>query len=85
MLEQILMLAQEAGSGLSTMGQAIGMGLAIIGAAIGIGRIGGSAVESIARQPEAKGDIFTNMIVSAALIEGVTVIALVLTLVLSFV
>lgn len=50
---------------------AIGAGLAAIGAGIGIGRIGGSALESIARQPEAGGDIRTNMIIAAALIEGV--------------
>lgn len=82
----MLTLAQEAGdAGFGTMGQAIGMGLAIIGAGIGIGRIGGSAVEAIARQPEAGGPIGTNMLIAAALIEGVTVIALVLALVLSFV
>ncbi len=61
--------------------KAIGLGLIIIGAGIGIGRIGGSAVEAIARQPEVKGDIFTNMILAAALVEGVTVIALVLALI----
>ncbi|MCC6679996.1 MAG: ATP synthase F0 subunit C [Phycisphaeraceae bacterium] len=74
-----------AAEGVGPMGQAIGMGLAIIGAGIGIGRIGGSAVEAIARQPEAGGPIGTNMLIAAALIEGVTVIALVLSLVLSFV
>ncbi len=67
------------------LGAALGAGLAIIGAGIGIGRIGGSAVEAIARQPEAGGPIGTNMLIAAALIEGVTVIALVLALVLSFV
>lgn len=84
----LLTLAQEVAevdTGFGTMGQAIGMGLAIIGAGIGIGRIGGSAVEAIARQPEAGGPIGTNMLIAAALIEGVTVIALVLALVLSFV
>lgn len=82
----MLTLAQAAAdAGFGTMGQAIGMGLAIIGAGIGIGRIGGSAVEAIARQPEAVGPIGTNMLIAAALVEGVTVIALVLALVLSFV
>jgi F-type H+-transporting ATPase subunit c len=57
------------------------MGLVIIGAGIGIGRIGGSAVEGIARQPEAAGPIGTNMIIAAALVEGVTVIALILALI----
>jgi len=61
--------------------KAIGMGLIILGASLGIGRIGGSAVEAIARQPEAKGDIQTNMILAAALIEGATVIALVFALI----
>jgi F-type H+-transporting ATPase subunit c len=48
----------------------VGAGLAIIGAGIGIGRIGGSTVESIARQPEAAGQMFTPMIITAAMIEG---------------
>jgi len=49
---------------------AIGMGLAVIGAAIGIGRVGASAMEAIARQPEAVGDIRSNMILMAALVEA---------------
>jgi F-type H+-transporting ATPase subunit c len=53
----------------------IGVGLVIIGGAAGIGRIGGSAVESIARQPEAAGQISTAMIITAALIEGATLFA----------
>ncbi len=52
-------------------------GLAVIGAGIGIGRIGGSAVESIARQPEMAGPIGTNMIIAAALVEGATLFAVV--------
>ncbi len=60
------------------MGATIGAGLAVIGAAIGIGRIGGSATESIARQPEAAGSIQTAMIITAALIEGVALFALVI-------
>lgn len=59
---------------------AIGVGLAVLGAALGIGKIGASAVESIARQPEAGGRIFTSMIISAALIEGFTFFALVICL-----
>ncbi len=55
----------------------IGCGLALIGAGIGIGRIGASAVEAIARQPEAAGKIQTAMIISAALVEGVTFFALI--------
>lgn len=58
-------------------GAAFGAGLVIIGAALGIGRIGGSAVESMSRQPEAAGNIQTAMIIAAALIEGATFFALI--------
>lgn len=71
------------GSALTTdgarkLGGAIGAGLAVIGAGMGIGRIGGSAVEAIARQPEAGGPIFNSMIITAALIEGVALFAVVI-------
>ncbi len=56
---------------------AIGAGLVIIGVGIGIGQIGGKAVEAIARQPEASGDIRGAMILTAALVEGAALIALV--------
>ncbi|MBC7865058.1 MAG: ATP synthase F0 subunit C [Bacteroidia bacterium] len=59
---------------------AAGAGLAAIGAGIGIGRIGGSAVESIARQPEALNDIRSNMILAAALVEGAAFFAMVIAL-----
>ncbi len=59
-------------------GGAIGAGIVILGAGYGIGRIGSSAVESQARQPEVAGAIQTAMIISAALIEGVTLFALVI-------
>lgn len=62
------------------LGYGLAAGLAVIGAALGIGRIGGSAVESIARQPEMAGRIFVNMILSAALIEGVALFAVVVSL-----
>ncbi len=62
------------------LGAGIGMGLALIGAGIGIGRIGGQAVEAIARQPEAAADIKLSMILTAALIEGATLAALVFAL-----
>ena len=58
----------------------IGAGIAAIGAGLGIGKIGASALESIARQPEATGDIRTNMIVAAALIEGVALFAVIVCL-----
>ena len=57
-------------SGLAKLGGAIGAGLAVIGGGLGIGRVGGSAVESMARQPEAAGRINVAMIVCAAMIEG---------------
>ncbi|MBO4738677.1 MAG: ATP synthase F0 subunit C [Bacteroidales bacterium] len=63
--------------GLGQLGAGIGAGLAAIGAGIGIGNIGKSALESLARQPEVGGDIRTNMIIAAALIEGVALFAVV--------
>ena len=59
------------------LGGAFGAGLVMLGAAAGIGRIGSSAVESMARQPEVAGSIQTAMIISAALIEGATFFALI--------
>jgi len=59
---------------------ALGAGLAVIGAGIGIGQIGGKAVEGIARQPEAASKIQTNMIIAAALVEGVALFAVVVAL-----
>lgn len=56
---------------------AIGAGLAVIGAGIGIGRIGGSAMDAIARQPEATAKIQTAMIIAAALVEGVALFGVV--------
>ena len=56
---------------------ALGAGLAVVGAAIGVGRIGGSAMDAIARQPEASGKIQTAMIIAAALVEGVALFGVV--------
>jgi F-type H+-transporting ATPase subunit c len=75
-MELLSVLLQSAG-GLEAMGTAIGVAIAVIGAAIGIGQIGKAAVEGIARQPEAGSDIRTTMIISAALIEGVALFAIV--------
>ena len=69
--------------GARKLGGAIGVGLVIMGGAAGIGRIGGSAVESIARQPEAAGQISTAMIITAALIEGAMLFAVVVGLLAS--
>lgn len=63
--------------GIANAGAAVGAGLAAIGAGIGIGQIGKGAVESIARQPEASNDIRSNMILVAALIEGVALFAVI--------
>ncbi len=67
------------------MGAGIGAGIAAIGAGIGIGQIGRGAVEAIARQPEAVGDIRSNMIISAALIEGVAFFAIIVCFLILFV
>jgi F-type H+-transporting ATPase subunit c len=64
--------------------RAIGAGLVIIGAALGIGGLTRSAVESMARQPEMAGNVQTAMIISAALIEGVTFFALIIILLQSY-
>jgi F-type H+-transporting ATPase subunit c len=60
---------------------AIGAGLAVIGAGLGIGRIGGQAMDAIARQPEAVSLIQTSMIIAAALIEGVALFAVVVAII----
>lgn len=65
-------------NGMAFLAAGIGAGLAVIGTALGIGRIGGQAMDGIARQPEAGGDIRTSMIISAALIEGVAFFGLVI-------
>ncbi len=57
------------------IGAGLAAGLAVLGGGLGIGKIGGSAVEAIARQPEASGTIGTNMIIAAALVEGATLFA----------
>jgi len=80
LLTALSVFLQAAGAGFGAMGAALGAGLAAIGAGIGIGRIGGSAMEGIARQPEAAGDIRMNMIIAAALIEGVALFAVVVCL-----
>lgn len=66
--------------GAANLGGAIGAGLVIMGGAAGISRVGGSAVESMARQPEAAGTINTAMIITAAMIEGATLFAVVVCL-----
>lgn len=70
--------------GLAIMGAGIGAGLVAIGAGIGIGRIGGSAMEAMARQPEAAGRIQTGMLIIAALIEVIALFGVVVCLLISF-
>ena len=78
-----VLLQAAAGAAIGKLGAAIGAGL-VIGAGLGIGKIGGSAMEAIARQPEASGDIRMNMIIAAALIEGVALLAVVVCLLVFF-
>ncbi len=77
-----MILAAEALVGL---GASIGAAIAAIAAGIGIGKIGSSAMEAIARQPEAAGDIRSNMIVIAALVEGVALFAVIVCVLALFV
>lgn len=73
-------IAKATYAGWAYAGAGIGAGLALIGAGLGIGRIGGQAVEGIARQPEAQPKIQGAMILAAALVEGVALIAIVVCL-----
>ena len=75
---ELLSVLLEASNNLGLAG--IGAGVAAIGAGMGIGRIGGSAMDAMARQPEATGDLRANMIVAAALIEGVALFAVIVCL-----
>ena len=70
---------------LSGIGATIGAGIAAIGAGLGIGKIGSAAMEAIARQPESAGDIRSNMIVFAALVEGVALFAVIVCILALFV
>ena len=72
-----LLLAAE---GVAQLGAAVGAGLEVIGAGLGIGKIGGQAMDAMARQPEKMGDIRTAMIIAAALVEGVAFFAVIIAL-----
>lgn len=85
MLTLTVILQAVANVAIAKMGAGIGAGIAVVGAGIGIGQIGGKAMEAIARQPEAVGDIRSNMIVAAALIEGVAFFAIVVCLLILFI
>ncbi len=85
MISLTVLLQAAIGVSIAKVGAGIGAGIAAIAAAFGIGNIGRSAMESIARQPEAAGDIRSSMIVSAALIEGVAFFAIVVCFLILFV
>ena len=77
MLLSSMLLQAVASASLGKLGAAIGAAIAVIGAGFGIGKIGAAAMEAIARQPEAAGDIRMSMIIIAALVEGVALFAIV--------
>lgn len=79
----LLTILLDAGLGVGKMGAGIGAGFAAIGAGLGIGNIGRDAMSAIARQPEAAGNIRTNMILAAALVEGVALFACVVCLLIA--
>ncbi len=85
MITLTVILQAVANVALAKMGAGLGAGIAVIGAGLGIGNIGGNAMQAIARQPEAAGDIRSNMIVAAALIEGVAFFAIVVCLLILFI
>ncbi len=68
---------------LAFFGAGLGAGLAVLGAGLGIGRLAAAAMEGSARQPSSAGDIRTTMIIAAALIEGATLFALVVCIILA--
>lgn len=80
MLNTVLLQAVQNGHGIA----ALGAGIAALGAGVGIGQIGKGALESIARQPEAVNDIRSNMILTAALVEGAAFFAMVVGLLVVF-
>ncbi|MBO4945090.1 MAG: ATP synthase F0 subunit C [Muribaculaceae bacterium] len=82
MMLAMILAAVEALLGL---GASVGAAIAAIGAGLGIGKIGAAAMEAIARQPESAGDIRSNMIVIAALVEGVALFAVIVCVLAMFV
>ena len=81
----MLLLALLEAAGIAKLGISLGAGVAAIGAGLGIGKVGSSAMEAIARQPERTGDIRTNMIIVAALVEGVALFAVIVCLLCLFI
>lgn len=81
----MISLAALLASELGTLGATIGGGLAVIGAGIGIGKIGGQAMDAMARQPEMQPKLQSSMIVAAALVEGATFFTLIISILALFV
>ena len=79
MLTSLLLAAETA-----KLGAAIGAGIAAVGAGLGIGRIGGQAMDAMARQPEKIGDLRSSMIIAAAIVEGVAFFAAIIALLCVF-
>ncbi len=79
-----ILLQALGGVGIAKLGAAVGAGIAVWGAAKGIGHIGGSAMDAIARQPSEANNVRMNMIIAAALIEGVALIAIIVCLLTLF-
>ena len=79
MLTSLLLAAETA-----KLGAAIGAGIAAVGAGLGIGRIGGQAMDAMARQPEKIGDLRSAMIIAAGLVEGVAFFAAIIALLCVF-
>jgi F-type H+-transporting ATPase subunit c len=83
-MEFLTLLAEGENMGMGLGLAVIGAGLAALGAGVGIGRIGGSAVEAMARQPEVSGDIRGSMILTAALVEGAALFGIAMSFLLGY-
>ena len=81
----LVVLQAAAAAGLAKLGIGIGSGIAAVGAGIGIGKIGGQAMDAMARQPEKISDLRSSMIIAAALVEGVAFFAVIIALLALFV
>jgi F-type H+-transporting ATPase subunit c len=80
LVPMLLSAVELSDKGLGLLGGMLGTGLIVMGSSRGIGQVAGCAVEAIARQPEAGNRIFTTMIIAAALIEGITLFAMIICL-----
>ena len=83
LLQSVAAFNKEYSGAWGLMGAGIGAGIAVIGAGLGIGRIGGQAMEGMARQPEISGQIGTQGLILAALVEGAAFFAIVVCLLIS--